>query len=222
MKQLVMGCIFTALCCNCTGQSSDVGNWMIYFGNQAINNKWSWWNEVQYRNYNLVGDLEQLNFRTGLGYNLSENNNQLLFGYAFIRSENYVSSNQKNSVNEHRLYQQFITRQQFGRVFIQHRYRIEERFLPNDFDVRFRYFTGLNVPINQKTMAKKALYLSAYNEVFINTEKPIYDRNRIYGAIGYVFSKHWRTEAGFMRQMKEKNSRNQFQLVVFNSLPLSK
>jgi hypothetical protein len=37
-----------------------------------------------------------------------------------------------------------------------------------------------------------------------------------------VFDKPWKAEVGFMRQIREQNSRNQFQLVVFNSLPLSK
>src|SRR5664279_2673511 len=70
-------------------QKSDVGSWFIYFGNQQINKKWNWWNEVQYRNYNFIGDLEQLVFRTGIGYNLTENNNNVLLGYAFIYSEPY-------------------------------------------------------------------------------------------------------------------------------------
>ena len=222
MKKLSVLIVFVSLSLFSFSQSSDTGNWFIYFGNQAINKRWSWWNEVQYRNYNVAGDLEQLLIRTGLAYNLTENNNQILMGYGFIRSENYVSPDDKVGTNEHRLYQQFITRQQFGRFFLQQRYRMEERFLPNDFKIRFRYFLGLNVPLNQKTMAKNAWYLSAYNELFLNAQKPVFDRNRVYGAVGYVFNKNWRTEAGFMRQIKEQNSRNQFQLVVFNSLPLSK
>lgn len=222
MKKLVVLVLFVNCSLSCFSQSSETGNWFIYFGNQAINKKWSWWNEVQYRNYNVAGDLEQLLIRTGLAYNLTENNNQLLLGYGFIRSENYVSADEKVGFDEHRLYQQFITRQQFGRFYLQHRYRIEERFLPNDLRVRFRYFLALNVPLNQQTMTKNAWYLSAYNELFVNAETPLYDRNRLYGAIGYVFNKNWRTEAGFMRQMREQNSRNQFQIVVFNSLPLSK
>jgi hypothetical protein len=68
-------------------QNSGVGNWFIYFGNQRINKRWNWWNELQYRNYNFIGDLRQLVFRTGLGYNLTENNNNVLLGYAFVYSE---------------------------------------------------------------------------------------------------------------------------------------
>ena len=41
-------------------QKNEVGNWFIYFGNQKINDKWNWHNEIQYRNFNPVGDIEQL------------------------------------------------------------------------------------------------------------------------------------------------------------------
>lgn len=202
-----------------SAQKSDVGNWFIYFGNQAINKKWNWHNEVQYRNYNFAGDLEQLMLRTGIGYNLTENNNNLLLGYGFIRGQRYIKPDSSVYTSEHRIFQQYITRQQFGRFYVQHRYRIEERFLPDDFKVRFRYFLALNLPFNKKTMVKNAVYLSLYNELFINAESPVFDRNRIYGALGYVINKYIRAEAGFMSQVLEKTHRNQFQIVVFNNIP---
>ncbi len=205
-----------------TAQKSDIGNWFIYFGNQKINNKWNWWNEVQYRNYNFVGDLQQLLLRTGIGYNLTENNNNILFGYAFINSQRYLpNSDTKIGTNEHRIYQQLITRQNFGRVFIQHRYRIEERFLPDDFQMRFRYFLSFNIPINNKTMTEKTIYASAYNEIFLNVQNSIFDRNRLYGALGYVINKNFRIEVGFMAQILENTNRNQFQIVLFNNLPFN-
>ncbi len=98
-------------------QNSDLGNWLLYFGNKKINEKLNWHNEVQYRNYNAIGDLEQLLLRTGIGYNLTENNNNILLGYGYILSENYVGlTDEKASVNEHRIYQQFITKQNIGIV----------------------------------------------------------------------------------------------------------
>lgn len=204
-------------------QKSNTGNWFIYFGNQKINRSWNWHNEVQYRNYNFAGDLQQLLLRTGIGYNLTENNNNVLLGYAFIHSQRYLpNTNDKAGTNEHRIYQQFITRQNFSRVFIQHRYRIEERFLPNDFQVRFRYFLSLNVPVNNKTMDEKTLYASAYNEIFINKDRPIFDRNRIYAGVGYVINKNFKVETGFMAQSLENTNRNQFQIIVFNNFPLTK
>lgn len=202
-------------------QKNDVGNWLMYIGNQKLNKNIIWHNEVQYRNYNFIGDLQQLLLRTGIGYNLTENNNNLLLGYGFIKSENYISNtNNKASTNEHRIYQQFITRQNFKRVFIQHRYRIEERFLPNDFQIRFRYFLSFNIPLNNKTMKENTIYASIYNEIFLNGQSSIFDRNRLYGALGYVINKNLRVETGFMAQTIEKSNRNQFQILFLNNLPL--
>jgi hypothetical protein len=216
--------IFLLLCTIALhAQKSNTGNWFIYFGNQKINKKWNWHNEVQYRNFNFMGDLSQLLVRTGIGYNLTENNNNILLGYGFINSQKYLSnSNEKVGTNEHRVFQQFITRQSFNNVFLQHRYRIEERFLPNDFQMRFRYFLGINIPINKPRLEKNAYYFSAYNEIFINAQQNIFDRNRLYGAIGYVFNKNIKMEAGYMVQTLESTNRNQFQIVIFNNIPFNK
>ena len=216
--------IFLLLCTIALhAQKSNTGNWFIYFGNQKINNKWNWHNEVQYRNFNFMGDLSQLLVRTGIGFNLTENNNNILLGYGFINSQKYLSnSNEKVGTNEHRVFQQFITRQSFNKVFLQHRYRIEERFLPNDFQMRFRYFLGINIPINKPRLEKNAYYFSAYNEIFINAQQNIFDRNRLYGAIGYVFNKNIKMEAGYMAQTLESTNRNQFQIVIFNNIPFNK
>lgn len=223
MKNKVISfCILLALCITLTSnaQKSDVGNWFAYMGNQKINNKWNWHNEVQYRNFNFAGDLEQLMVRTGLGYNLSENNNNVLLGYAYVHSEPYIAgTDAKTRTDEHRIFQQFITKQQFGRVIVSHRYRFEQRFLQDDFKMRLRYALSLNIPINKKVMDKNAVYASLSNEVFINTKQNHYDRDRIYGGIGYCFSKYVKVEAGVMSQLLPATSRTQFQIMIFNNLP---
>ena len=212
---------FLLLTITISAQKSNIGNWLIYFGNQKINNQWNWHNEVQYRNFNFLGDMNQLIVRTGIGYNLTENNNNILLGYGFINSQKYISnSNEKVGTNEHRIYQQFINKQSFNKVFLQHRYRIEERFLPKDFQMRFRYFLGINIPINKPKIETNAFYLSAYNEIFINAQQHIFDRNRLYGAIGYVFNKNIKIEGGYMAQTVTTSNSNQFQIVV-NNIPFN-
>jgi hypothetical protein len=204
-------------------QNNEIGNWFIYFGNQRINKKWNWWNEVQYRNYNFIGDLRQLVFRTGLGFNLTENNNNVLLGYAYVYSEPYVpGTGKKTSNSNNTIYQQFITRQNFGRVFIQHRYRIEERFFTNDFGMRFRYFLSFNIPIIKEVIESKVVYLSAYNEIFLRSKDPVFDQDRIYGAVGYAINNFLRLETGLMYQIFENENKLQFQIVFMNNLPFSK
>jgi hypothetical protein len=221
MKNEIIYFIFFLFASNVsTAQQSDVGNWFIYVGNQKINDRWNWHNEAQYRNFNFAGDLQQLILRTGLGYNLTEQNNNILLGYGFIHTQKYLpNSDEKAGSDEHRIFQQFITRQNFGRFFIQHRYRIEERFLTDDFQMRFRYFLACNIPINHKTMVKNTFYASLYNEIFINGQNELFDRNRLFGALGYVVNKYFRVEAGFMAQTLLNSNRNQFQIVLYNNLP---
>ena len=76
-------------------QESNLGNWLIYIGSKKLDNQWNIHHEVQYRNYDAIGDLEQLLLRTGVGKNLTDGNNNLLLGYGFIRSENYTSEEDK-------------------------------------------------------------------------------------------------------------------------------
>lgn len=203
-------------------QKSDAGNWFIYVGNQSINKKWNWHNEVQYRNYNFIGDINQLLIRTGIGYNLSENNDNILLGYGYIQSHTYDAADIKRRNDEHRIFQQFITKQNIHNFYVQHRYRIEERFITDDFKMRFRYFLSVNKPLNKKAMEKNAVYLSAYNEIFLNTDKPVFDRNRLYGGVGYCLNNFIRIETGFMSQMLEDKKQTQFQIFLFNNLPFNR
>jgi len=197
-------------------QDSNLGNWLIYIGNKKLDSTWNIHNEVQYRNYDVIGDLEQLLLRTGLGYNLTENNNNLLLGYGYILSENYIGeSSEKESINEHRIYQQFVTKQNIGKLKLKHRYRFEQRFVESDFKMRFRYFLALNYPLIAKESSGKLLYASAYNEIFLNTEKSVFDRNRVFGGLGYKLSDNLKFEIGYMNQFFEGSGRDQINLITF-------
>ncbi len=196
-------------------QDSSLGNWLIYIGNKKIDEKWNIHNEVQYRNYNAAGDLEQLLLRTGLGYNVTNNSN-ILLGYGYILSENYIGdTDDKVTVNEHRIFQQFTTKQNIGIVGLSHRYRFEQRFVEDDFKLRLRYFLGVNIPLQYKEDGKNPLYLSMYNEIFLNTKSSVFDRNRVYGGIGYKFSKNLKLELGYMNQFFESSGRDQINLIAF-------
>jgi hypothetical protein len=196
-------------------QSSNLGNWLIYFGNKQIDNKWNLHHEVQYRNYNALGDLEQLLLRTGVGHTFNNQNN-LLLGYGFIRSENYRNnSDTQDIVNEHRIYQQFIIKQRSKSYSLQHRYRFEQRFVESEFKLRFRYFLALNLSLSSKGLSEKTPYISVYNELFINGQDNAFDRNRLYGGIGYLFNSKVKTEIGYMNQFFQNASRDQINLIVF-------
>jgi len=54
-----------------------------------------------------------------------------------------------------------------------------------------------------------------YNEVFLNIESSVFDRNRVYAGLGYTFSKALRLELGYMNQFFETSGRDQINLIMF-------
>ena len=210
---LILGLVLPSLS---HAQNSSLGNWLIYIGNKKLNKKWNLHHEIQYRNYDAIEDLEQLLLRTGLGYTFKENKRNILLGYGYISSENYMgNTTDKNTVNEHRIFQQFSSEETLGKLKLSHRYRYEQRFVEGDFKMRLRYFLGLKVPL--KIKEKNNYYFSLYNEIFINTKSSLYDRNRLYGGIGYKFSQGLRFETGYMNQLFKNGSRDQVNLFCFYS-----
>ena len=213
MKNQLLIILFLINIFSVKSQESNIGNWLIYFGNKDLNSSFNWHHEIQYRNYNILGELEQLLVRTGLGYNVNENNN-ILLGYGFIDSRNKaIESNEILKVNEHRIYQQFISKQVIGKIKIQHRYRFEQRFIEDDFKLRYRYFLSLNIPLLK---TNKKYYISAYNEIFIDaSQENSFDRNRIYGGLGYKLNSNIKLELGYMNQIFNNSTRDQFNVICF-------
>lgn len=102
------------------------------------------------------------------------------------RNSYIAGTDNKTVFNEHRIFQQFITRQVYPHLILQHRYRIEERFIENrnNMQVCFRYLLSANIPLNNPAMVPNTVYLSAYNEAFLHAKHTVFDRNRSYGAMG--------------------------------------
>ncbi len=90
-----------------------------------------------------------------------------------------------------------------------HRYRFEQRFVEEDFKLRLRYFLSVNVPLDED------FYLSAYNEIFVNVSENPFDRNRLYGGVGYRLGDKIRLELGYMNQFFATSGRDQVNIVCF-------
>ena len=170
--------------------------------------------EVQHRNYNGIGDLEQLLLRTGLGYTIEDKNQNFLLGYGYILSENYDRLGEKISLNEHRIFQQVISQQSITNLKFSHRFRLEQRFIESEFKMRFRYFLSTRVPL----CTDSKFYLSGYNELFIELEEDFFDRNRIYGGVGYKLFKGVNIELGYMNQFLGSLSRDQINVIMLLNL----
>jgi hypothetical protein len=104
-----------------------------------------------------------------------------------------------------------------GRVKFEHRYRIEQRWVNDEYRNRLRYRLMIFLPLNKPKIEKGTLFIGIYDEIFVNTEKVFFDRNRLYGALGYQFHKTASLQLGMMRQQVNSFGKNYLQFaLVFN------
>ncbi|GGX24402.1 DUF2490 domain-containing protein [Aquimarina muelleri] len=196
----------------------ETGNWLMYFGTNKINEKFSIHTEIQYRNHTIAPiNIDQLLLRTGLNYHFDKNAFATV-GYAYISNHLYDSDRKSPEVEEHRIWQQFITTNNLWRLKFEHRYRIEERFIENEFNTRFRYRLMVFLPINKPKIEEGTLFLGVYDEIFINGKEELFDRNRLYGGLGYQFSENLNLQAGILYQRLRNTGKTFLQFgVVFNT-----
>ena len=207
-------------------EPNDIGAWYMYFFTTKFKeSNFGIQGDVQHRNFNFLGDLEQLLLRSGLTYSPKNANATFTLGVAHITTGTIGES--EDTFNENRIYQEALLPQKVGsRFYITHRFRYEQRFVENqDFRTRFRYNLFLNIPINKKELVKNTIYMAFYNELFLNGESNIgnnrrvgvFDRNRLYAGLGYGLNNSMRIQLGFMNQSIENNGKNQLQVSLHHN-----
>lgn len=198
-----------------TQTSQDkVGDWLMYFGMNKLNDKLSIHTEVQYRNHEVLPNtIEQLLLRTGVNYHI---NNKVFVtaGYGYISGHQYESEQTSPESEEHRIWQQFILNSYVGRVKLEHRYRVEQRFVNDIYKNRLRYRLMLFVPLNKSEIESKTWFIGMYDEIFLNTKSSFYDRNRLYGAIGYQLNKTTGFHMGVLHQQVSNFGKYHLQFAV--------
>ena len=182
--------------------------------------------DIQYRNWNFGGDLEQLLLRGGLTYKPKNANVKFTLGYGNITTGEFGSGT--NTVSESRIYQEALFPVRFGNIFhTNHRFRYEQRFVENqDFRTRYRYNLFLNIGLNNTEMEKNTLYLALYNELFINGQRDIgdgnsvevFDRNRFYSGLGYIIKQGLKVQFGIMTQSTNSWKKSQLQFSLHQKL----
>lgn len=211
----------------CQFDEGQLGAWYMYFWNTTVNeSNWGFQGDVQFRNWDLGGDLEQLLLRGGVTYVPNGTKAKFTFGYANITTGTFGDDN--STVNESRFYQEALLPQKIGsRFFLTHRFRYEQRFVQDqDFRTRYRYNLFLNIPLNKELIEKATVYLALYNELFINGQRSIgngrevqiFDRNRFYAALGYGLSSSLRMQLGMMQQSTNSWKKTQIQLSLHHKI----
>ncbi|MFM2201205.1 MAG: hypothetical protein RL040_405 [Bacteroidota bacterium] len=191
--------------------------WLMYFGNHRITDRWGIHTEYQWRRADGFQHWQQSLLRLGLDY-YAKSGAQFTAGYGWIHSSQYGDQPIAHSNNEHRIWEQAIVKSKIGRIDLQHRYRLEQRYIENwiknsegvfnqngfFFLQRARYRLMLAIPITRKEMSDKTLFLAAYDEFFLGfgkgIAKNVLDQNRLYCALGWRFNAACNIQLGYLNQ----------------------
>ena len=198
------------------GQSQVTG-WLASFNTFKTGKKTSIHADVQLRSTDQAEQIQTLLIRSGLNIHVTKKLT-ITGGYAFVNNKRVIG-NVSGFAIEHRAWEQLLYNHKLKSVFVSHRLRLEQRFIPKIIVVhnelekdgtlyanRFRYFIRNVLPFKKEAAFKKGVFAALQNEVFVNigntanVNGKFFDQNRLYLATGYRLSPKADLEIGYLNQ----------------------
>lgn len=211
-----------------TGYEKEFRNstelWTGFYTKYRLNEKWFYYGEYHLRRRNnFVNNMGQVYLRFGMTY-LANKQLELTAGIVtpFYWAPEQDIDGQDNVVPQYRLWQQVVLVQPFDRLKLYHQFRFEQRWKrdyiedsPFKLTHRFRYKLTAYYPLNNYKLVNKTLFLSAYEEVFIQAGKTItYDYledNRLFLGLGYIVNENLQIQAGYTWTFRFDGGPNNFE-----------
>lgn len=187
------------------------GYWISYIGDNKINARIGIHSEAQFRNFFLDRTVESFLVRTGLNVYIQPYA-MATAGYGYFYSTPSRGEVAGAETSEHRIWQQLVLRQKTKNIFMEHRYRLEQRFIQHlntgkkrdDYRLRYRFQTLF--PLYSVSPHLRHLFVAVNNEVMVNfrsNPSRIFDRNRFFSGIGYQVSPKMNFQLGYLNQFAQ-------------------
>ncbi|SDY21534.1 DUF2490 domain-containing protein [Hymenobacter psychrophilus] len=179
---------------------------------------WGGYFELQGRANAIARQFFYNEIKGGVSYDIT-NNFTVLLGTGRYSTADYRDLSAGYLALERRLWQQFTFTQPVGRVKLEHRFRVEQRWTRFRDDVvpvnqaryrgRQRYRLSAVLPLNNPTMQPGTAFLSVYNEVFFDPRGPYFERNRVYAGGGVQLNRNVTVQAAWLNQIDYRPARAQ-------------
>lgn len=186
-----------------SNQEEKLGSWFTFSGNHKISDDVSLSSLIQAWDYELANNFNFILYNLSVNYAVSPKvTTSLAYGYADIDSGFEIIG---THTYENRLSEQIGYKHKLFRLPIDHRFRVEQRFLnksgPNVLHNRLRYRLGTKISLN------KTFFFRIHNEYLttLQTKKvDAFSENRLYTALGINASKSVNVQVGYLnRSIKE-------------------
>lgn len=184
---------------------SHGGAWLMFFPNIALSDSLSLSSDFQLRQSQALDRTRQTFSRSTLLYAVTPSL-KLGGGYAYANTTDYDPAHEAPH-SENRVHEQLEYKSSAADVSLVHRVRVEQRFLSNASSTRhrMRYRLAGRLPLSP------AVYLSAYNEFFVDYatgDWARFSQNRLYGAVGFPVCEMMRVELGYLWQALHRANRD--------------
>ena len=184
-------------------QTDGFGTWNVLTTKFTFNKKWNAFAEGQVRSQKMFNDFHYYEYKAGVGYNFPKTLSVMLAmgHYSTFQADGDFKD---PHTDEFRIFEQFGLTNDIGRVKIEHRYRIEQRFLSTgEYRNRFRYRINAIVPLNNSEIKNKTFYTSLFDEIFVTNEGPYFEQNRIFLGLGYQFNSTLNVLVGYINRFDQ-------------------
>ena len=197
-------------------QDDNAIYWLQTVANVAIHPKWILYAEQQLRQVGDIASPQQRLLRLGLTYKVHPDVN-VHAGYGFVKTYAYgdypIAAD--GAFPEHRIYEHLTFKQPIATWSIQHRFRLEQRWLAklsSNQATQWVYLNRIRYQLRaQKPLLAKAnnqVFAALANEIFIGAGKQlganIFDQNRFSVLLGYSASKKINFELGYLYQILQQ------------------
>ena len=222
MKRYYISIVFSIITFLSFGQTNpekEVGSWYMLFGIHQVSDKLSINTGMQFRYYELITNYNLNLFYTGINYEINPNT-IVAFNYGYLDIDRSIEFTDIKNTIEHRFWEQISYKFKLSNIPINHRLRLEHRFLhdinDNSVQNRIRYRLGTTIKLNT------TFYLALNNEFFLNFEGEPYRENRLYSGIGINVNKNMKLVFGYMNQYINKLNLNRLQFGFYIKTDLRK
>lgn len=191
-------------------------SWYTLVVGYRFHSKWSAHTEIHARRNGLVFNPQQFVFRLGAQYHYSP---RVVFtlGGSHIHKSPYGAQPTALPTSEHNLYEQVSLKQTLGWFGLQHRYRIEQRWVDKVVELDNRpqihgkkYLTRLRYRLSAKLPLNSHWFVVGGNEVFIDTSTlttgNTFNQNWLFGSIGYQLNQWAQVKMGYLHQFIKKST----------------
>lgn len=221
--QVIYLCILLfAIASTTRSRASDpqqkLGNWIGATSSLRFSDHWNLFLQGEVRTWEMLYNLNELLWRIAPIYDINKNS---LVSIGYVRVDTWPYEEELyDKFDENRFYQEYLVKHPWGKVKVNHRFRVEQRWITTteygtEYSNRLRYKIGFTIPLGKPKVEPGTYFIKALNEIFVDVDRFDYwfdyeeravglNQNRLMATVGRQLTKLSSFRIGFMWQHRPK------------------